>query len=145
MKILLQKKQQKMLKFQKLVKVEFGKSSICQIAMEDRIKLCLVLKRNFGAGVKQIARVLRLGPPTHPPYGTSARRHRNALTSNWSCWNSIETTVSSPMMKLIKQNKTREFIAHGFALLYAVIYWSFFGVLVLRLSAFGFLHQFQHT
>ena len=44
-----------------LVKVEFGKSSICQIAMEDRIKLCLVLKRNFGAGVKQIARVLRLG------------------------------------------------------------------------------------
>ncbi len=30
--------------------------------MDQRLKLCLLLKRNFNAGVKQIARVTRLDP-----------------------------------------------------------------------------------
>ena len=43
-----------------LVKLEFCKDSIFQLTMEERMKLCLLLKRNFRAGVKQIARVTRL-------------------------------------------------------------------------------------
>ena len=45
-----------------LIKLEFGKSSLYQLQMEERLKLCLLLKRNFGAGVKQISRVTRLSP-----------------------------------------------------------------------------------
>lgn len=45
-----------------LIRLEFGCSSLYQLSMEDRMKLCLSLKRNFGAGVKQIARVTRLNP-----------------------------------------------------------------------------------
>ena len=45
-----------------LIKVEFGVCSISQLSMEQRIKLCLLLKRNFNAGIKQIARVTRLDP-----------------------------------------------------------------------------------
>ena len=45
-----------------LIKVEFRKDSISQLSMEQRVKLCLMLKRNFKAGVKQIARVTRLDP-----------------------------------------------------------------------------------
>ena len=45
-----------------LIKLEFGKSSLCQLLMEERLNLCLLLKRNFGAGVKQISRVTRLSP-----------------------------------------------------------------------------------
>ena len=45
-----------------LVKLEFGKISMYQLTMEERVKLCLLLKRNFGAGVKQIARLTRLSP-----------------------------------------------------------------------------------
>ena len=43
-----------------LIKLEFGKTSLFQLSMEQRFKLCLLLKRNFGAGIKQIARVTRL-------------------------------------------------------------------------------------
>ena len=45
-----------------LIGLEFRKNSIIQLSMEERLKLCLLLKRNFGAGVKQIARVTRLSP-----------------------------------------------------------------------------------
>ena len=45
-----------------LVRLEFCKSSIYQLTIDERVKLCLSLKRNFGAGVKQIARVTRLSP-----------------------------------------------------------------------------------
>lgn len=45
-----------------LIKVEFRKESIAQLLMEQRIKLCLMLKRNCKAGVKQIARVTHLDP-----------------------------------------------------------------------------------
>lgn len=45
-----------------LIRNEFGKCSISQLSMEHRMKLCLVLKRNFRAGVKQIARITRLDP-----------------------------------------------------------------------------------
>ena len=45
-----------------LIKLEFGKSSMYQLTMEERVKLCLLLKRNFGAGVKQIVRLTRLSP-----------------------------------------------------------------------------------
>ena len=45
-----------------LIGLEFGKNSILQLSMEERLKLSLLLKRNFGAGVKQIARVTRLSP-----------------------------------------------------------------------------------
>ena len=43
-----------------LIRLEFGCSSLYQLPMKDRIKLCILLKRNFGAGNKQIARVTRL-------------------------------------------------------------------------------------
>ena len=45
-----------------LVRREFGKDSINQLSMDERIKLCLHLKRNFRAGVKQIARLTHLDP-----------------------------------------------------------------------------------
>ena len=45
-----------------LIRLEFRCNSLYQLTMEDRMKLCLSLKRNFGAGVKQIARVTRLNP-----------------------------------------------------------------------------------
>ncbi len=45
-----------------LIRMEFGCSSLYQLPMNDRVKLCTLLKRNFGAGVKQIARVTRLSP-----------------------------------------------------------------------------------
>ena len=37
-------------------------SCYVKIDMVERVKLCLLLKRNFGAGVKQIARLTRLSP-----------------------------------------------------------------------------------
>lgn len=46
----------------RLVELEFGKRSIYQLTMDERIRLCLLLKRNFGANVKQISRVTRLSP-----------------------------------------------------------------------------------
>lgn len=45
-----------------LIKKEFGKDSISQLSVEQRISLCLMLKRNFRAGVKQIARLTRIDP-----------------------------------------------------------------------------------
>lgn len=45
-----------------LIRLEFGCSSLYQLPMQDRLKLCTLLKRNFRAGVKQIARVIRLSP-----------------------------------------------------------------------------------
>ena len=45
-----------------LIRLEFGCSSLYQLSMKDRIKLCTLLKRNFGAGARQIARVTRLSP-----------------------------------------------------------------------------------
>ena len=45
-----------------LIKVEFQKDSISQLSMEQRVRLCRLLKRNFKAGVKQIARVTRIDP-----------------------------------------------------------------------------------
>ena len=43
-----------------LIKNEFGRDSIEQLTMEQRIELCLLLKRNYRANVKQIARLTRL-------------------------------------------------------------------------------------
>ena len=40
----------------------FSTESISQLSMNQRIKLCLLMKRNFRAGVKQIARLTRLDP-----------------------------------------------------------------------------------
>lgn len=45
-----------------LIRREFGKDSINQLSMDQRIKLCLHLKRNFRAGVKQISRLTHLDP-----------------------------------------------------------------------------------
>ena len=45
-----------------LIRLEFGCSSLYQLPMKDRVKLCTLMKRNFGAGAKQIARVTRLSP-----------------------------------------------------------------------------------
>ena len=45
-----------------LIRLEFGCGSLYQLPMKDRVKLCALLKRNFGAGAKQIARVTRLSP-----------------------------------------------------------------------------------
>ena len=39
---------------------EFGTSLIEQLSAEQRISLCLLLKRNYRANVKQIARLTRL-------------------------------------------------------------------------------------
>lgn len=43
-----------------LIRNEFQKESISQLSMEQRIKLCKLLKRNFMASSKQIARLTRL-------------------------------------------------------------------------------------
>ena len=43
-----------------LIRNEFGVSAIAQLSADDRLRLCLKLKRNFNASVKQIARILRL-------------------------------------------------------------------------------------
>ena len=43
-----------------LISHEFGVTSLSQLSADDRLRLCLLLKRNFNASVKQIARVLRL-------------------------------------------------------------------------------------
>ena len=43
-----------------LIKREFGKDSINQLSMDQRVKLCLLMKKNFRAGVKQIARLTHL-------------------------------------------------------------------------------------
>lgn len=45
-----------------LIRQEFRKESLSQLSMEQRIRLCLLLKRNFRAGVKQIARIVHLDP-----------------------------------------------------------------------------------
>ena len=45
-----------------LVDLEFGKRSLYQLTMDERLRLCLLLKRNCGANVKQISRVTRLSP-----------------------------------------------------------------------------------
>jgi len=45
-----------------LLRNEFRKESLSQLSMEQRIRLCLLLKKNFRAGVKQIARITRLDP-----------------------------------------------------------------------------------
>ena len=45
-----------------LIKTEFGKESISQLSMEQRLRLCCLMKRNFRAGVKQISRIARLDP-----------------------------------------------------------------------------------
>lgn len=45
-----------------LVRREFQKESLSQLSAEERIRLCLLLKRNFRAGIKQIARITKLDP-----------------------------------------------------------------------------------
>lgn len=45
-----------------LLRNEFRKESLSQLSMGQRIRLCLLLKKNFRAGVKQIARITRLDP-----------------------------------------------------------------------------------
>lgn len=45
-----------------LIQKEFQKEAISQLTMEQRIRLCILLKKNFKAGVKQIARLTRLDP-----------------------------------------------------------------------------------
>ena len=45
-----------------LIKMEFKKESIAQLTVEQRLKLCLQMKRNFGAGIKQISRLIHLDP-----------------------------------------------------------------------------------
>jgi REP element-mobilizing transposase RayT len=45
---------------QELIQQEYGVSALSQLSADDRLRLCLLLKRNFNASVKQIARVLRL-------------------------------------------------------------------------------------
>ena len=47
---------------QELIHMVFRKESIVQLSMDQRLKLCLLMKNNFNAGVKQISRVTRLDP-----------------------------------------------------------------------------------
>lgn len=47
-----------------LLRSEFRKESLSELSMEQRIRLCLLMKRNFRAGIKQIARITRLDPET---------------------------------------------------------------------------------
>lgn len=54
--------QELLTQMQELIAKEYHKNSIVQLSMDQRLKLCLLLKRNFNAGVKQIARVTRLDP-----------------------------------------------------------------------------------
>lgn len=43
-----------------LIRTEYGVNSLSQLSADDRLRLCLKIRRNFGSSVKQIARVLRL-------------------------------------------------------------------------------------
>ena len=43
-----------------LIRTEYGVNSLSQLSADDRLRLCLKVRRNFGSSVKQIARVLRL-------------------------------------------------------------------------------------
>lgn len=54
--------QEIMTQLSELLRAEFHKDSLAQLSMEERIRLCLMLKRNFKAGVKQIARITRIDP-----------------------------------------------------------------------------------
>lgn len=45
---------------QELIRKEYGADTLAQLSADDRLRLSLLLKRNFNASVKQIARVLRL-------------------------------------------------------------------------------------
>lgn len=46
----------------KLIWAEFGVLDVVQLSKEDRIRLCRLVRRNFGVSAKQIARVLRISP-----------------------------------------------------------------------------------
>lgn len=54
--------QEMLTQMNELIRKEFSKDTISQLSMEQRIKLCLLMKRNFRAGVRQIARLTRLDP-----------------------------------------------------------------------------------
>ena len=54
--------QELLTQMQELIAKEYHKNSIVQLSMDQRLKLCLLLKRNFNAGVKQISRITRLDP-----------------------------------------------------------------------------------
>ena len=43
-----------------LVRNEFEVNSLAQLSADDRLRLCLLMRRNFNSSVKQIARILRL-------------------------------------------------------------------------------------
>ena len=43
-----------------LIRSEFGVSAMSHLSADDRLRLCLLVRRNFNASVKQIARLLRL-------------------------------------------------------------------------------------
>ena len=45
-----------------LIRTEFKKDSLVQLTVEQRLHLCLLMKRNFGAGVKQISRIIHMDP-----------------------------------------------------------------------------------
>ena len=45
-----------------LIRNEYSKESMSQLTMEQRMDLCLLLKRNFRANAKQIARLTHLDP-----------------------------------------------------------------------------------
>ena len=47
---------------QGLINMVFRKESIVQLSMDQRLELCLLMKKNFNAGVRQIARITRLDP-----------------------------------------------------------------------------------
>ena len=54
--------QEMLTQMNELIRKEFSKDTISQLSMEQRIKLCLLMKLNFRAGVRQIARLTRLDP-----------------------------------------------------------------------------------
>ena len=41
---------------------EFGVGGISALSMEQKLRLCTVMRRNFNASAKQICRILRLAP-----------------------------------------------------------------------------------
>ena len=43
-----------------LIRNEYGVQSVAQLSADDRLRLCHLMRRNFNASVKQIARVLHL-------------------------------------------------------------------------------------
>lgn len=43
-----------------LIRHEFRVSSMSQLSSDDRLRLCLLVRRNFNASIKQISRVLRI-------------------------------------------------------------------------------------